>query len=130
MEEPMSLFKRRKTHNEIYDDKVVKYTINIDEDDYVAITEQCRKRKIARSVWFREAIKQKFHDKRTTSEMLRYALERKEAEEMPPLPSKVETAVPSGSARPHHDLHKFPGFIGGLNKNSFVLNMFRRELEE
>jgi hypothetical protein len=115
-------------HNVIYDDKVVKYTINIPVDTYAKITEICRKRRVHRSVWFREAIGTAFNMSHTTKELIDYEVMRRMGEiNVGDLPEKVE---PSSVRTSEHSFHKYPGFISGLQRNSFVYNLFRREAAE
>jgi hypothetical protein len=117
---------RNVNHNVIYDDKVVKYTINIPVDIYERITRICRERRIHRSVWFRDAISKAFNMTHTTKELIDYEIMRRMGEiNVGELPEKVTTS--SARTEPDHMLHKYPGFIGGLRKNSFVYNLFRRE---
>jgi hypothetical protein len=117
-------------HNVIYDDKVVKYTINIPIDTYAKITKICRERRIHRSVWFREAVGMAFNMTHTQKELIDYEIMRRmsmidQKVSLGDLPEKVTTS--SARTEPDHMMHKYPGFIGGLRKNSFVYNLFRRE---
>lgn len=112
-------------HNVIYDDKVVKYTINIPIDIYEKITKICRERRIHRSVWFRDAVSKAMNMTHTTKELIDYEIMRRMGEiKLGDLPEKVTTS----SARTEHTMHKYPGFISGLQKNPFVYNLFRREV--
>ena len=112
--------------NRIYDDTVVKYTINIPVDIYARITSICRERRIHRSVWFREAIGQAFNMTHTTKELIDYEIMRRMGEiNIGSLPEKVTTS--SARTETAHGARKYPGFIAGLRKNQFVYNLFRRE---
>ena len=113
-------------HNVIYDDKVVKYTINIPIDIYEKITKICRERRIHRSVWFRDAVNKSMNMTHTTKELIDYEIMRRMGEiNLGELPEKVTTS--SARTESAHDMHKYPGFVGGLKRNSFVYNLFRRE---
>jgi hypothetical protein len=113
-------------HNVIYDDKVVKYTINIPVDIYERITRICRERRIHRSVWFRDAVNKSLNMTHTTKELIDYEIMRRMGEiSLGDLPEKVTTS--SARTEADHMMHKYPGFISGLRKNSFVYNLFRRE---
>ena len=116
-------------HNVIYDDKVVKYTINIPVDIYERITRICRERRIHRSVWFRDAVNKTLNMAHTTKELIDYEIMRRMGEiNVGDLPEKVATS--SARTESYHNMHKFPGFLGGLRKNTFVYNLFRREGEQ
>lgn len=120
---------RKVNHNVIYDDKVVKYTINIPVDIYERITRICRERRIHRSVWFRDAVNKALNMAHTTKELIDYEIMRRMGEiNVGDLPEKVTTS--SARTEPDHMMHKFPGFMGGLRKNTFVYNLFRRETEQ
>jgi hypothetical protein len=129
------MFKTLEMHEEvrkvnpyvIYDDKVVKYTINIPVDIYERITRICRERRMHRSVWFRDAVNKSLNMTHTTKELIDYEIMRRMGEiNIGELPEKVTTS--SARTEPDHMMHKFPGFIGGLRRNPFVYNLFRREI--
>ena len=120
---------KKVNHNVIYDDKVVKYTINIPVDIYERITRICRERRIHRSVWFRDAVNKTLNMAHTTKELIDYEIMRRMGEiNVGDLPEKVTTS--SARTESDHNMHKFPGFLGGLRKNTFVYNLFRREGEQ
>ena len=116
-------------YNEIYDDKVVKFTINIPLDDYEKITRLCRERRIHRSVWVREAISRNFDLSHTTRELIQYELMRHTGEirQANHVPMVERCTTSSSRTEPDHGFHKFPGFVGGLLRNPFVLNKVRAE---
>ena len=118
---------KKVNYNVIYDDKVVKYTINIPVDIYEKITRICRERRIHRSVWFRDAVNKALNMSHTTKELIDYEIMRRMGEiKIGELPEKVTTS--SARTEHSHGMHKYPGFISGLQKNPFVYNLFRREI--
>lgn len=126
-------------YNEIYGDKVVKFTINIPLEDYEKITRLCRERRIHRSVWVREAIQRNFDLSHTTKELIQYELMRHtgqiRTENHIPLMEKCsdvpaeKCTTSSSRTEVDHGYHKYPGFIGGLLRNPFVLNKINQEKE-
>jgi hypothetical protein len=118
-------------HNEIYDCKVVKFTINIPIADYEKITKQCKERRIHRSVWVREAIQRNFTLSHSTRELIQYEIMRHTGEirQENHIPMVEKCTTSSARTQPDHGFHKFPGFIGGLMRNTFVMNKIRQEKE-
>lgn len=120
-------------YNEIYDCKVVKFTINIPLDDYERITKQCQERRIHRAVWVREAITRNFDLSHTTKELIQYEIMRHTGDiklQMPvPVAQHEECTTSSSRTEADHGYHRFPGFVGGLLRNPFVLNKVRHEKE-
>jgi hypothetical protein len=116
-------------YNEIYDSKVVKFTINIPLDDYEQITKQCKERRIHRAVWVREAITRNFDLSHTTKELIQYEIMRHAGDIKLQLPVKEPLTCTTSSSRTEADnvFHKFPGFVGGLLRNPFVLNKIRHQ---
>jgi hypothetical protein len=123
-------------YNQIYDSKVVKFTINIPVEDYEKITRLCMERRIHRSVWVREAIERNFDLSYTTKQLIQYEVMRHTGEIRQenhiPMVEKSMTAsekctTSSSRTEPDHEYHKYPGFIGGLLRNPFVMNKVRQE---
>jgi hypothetical protein len=131
-------------YNEIYDSKVVKFTINVPIEDYEKITRLCRDRRIHRSVWVREAITRNFDLSYTTKELIQYEIMRHTGEirqdnHIPLMEKYKEPAeqcnttpaekctTSSSRTEPDHGFHKFPGFVGGLLRNPFVMNKIEEE---
>jgi hypothetical protein len=105
----------------------VKYTVDIPFDTYTEITRICKERRIPRSIWFRDAINRAFHTSYTTKQLIDYEIMRRLGDFSPMKPPEKVT---TSSARTSHGFHKYPGFISGLQKNSFVYNLFRREIDD
>lgn len=123
-------------YNEIYDSKVVKFTINIPVEHYDKITRLCMERRIHRSVWVREAIERNFDLSYTTKQLIQYELMRHTGEirqenHIPKVEKFVEEpkecTTSSSRTEPDHGYHRYPGFIGGLLRNAFVMNKVRQE---
>ena len=92
--------------NIIYDDQIVKYTINIPIAMYSEITRKAHKRQLPRSVWIRHALDRAIVNERpmTMTELLRYE-DRGQIYQCPDPP------------------RRYHGFLGGLT-NGFKLNWF------
>ena len=102
-----------KDYNTIYDDWVVKYTINLPYELYGKNTQNARRKHLNRSVVIRACLDRAFTDEKpiTMRELVR---REKEATEIicvdPP--------------------RKYHGFTGGLRRKSFVAGWFRRRAEQ
>jgi hypothetical protein len=124
-------------YNEIYGDKVVKFTINVPLGDYERITRLCMERRIHRSVWVREAIVRNFDLSHTTRELIQYELMRhtgqiRQENHIPKMEKNAEMTAEkcttsSSRTEVDHGFHKFPGFVGGLLRNPFVMNKIQEE---
>lgn len=120
---------RRRKYNEIYDSQVVKFTINIPIETYTKITELCCKKRIHRAVWVREAIERAFDVSYTTKQMIQYEIMRHigEIRTENHIPMIEREPVSPSDEKPEKNYHKYPGFVGGLVRNSFVRDKVRKE---
>jgi hypothetical protein len=95
--------------NTIYDDTIVKYTINLPIDLYGRITGKSKRTHVGRSVLIRAILEDAFVDERPLS--MKQLIEREHrAQEI------VYIDPPK----------RYTGFVGGLMRNSFVYSWFRR----
>ena len=108
--------------NEIYEDTIIKYTLNIPMQQYAKISKATTKRSKyggRKSTFIREAIDEKLkrlypnESPVTIRELLQREKEGKICE-----PERV-----------YEPPHRFLGFIGGLLRSPFKLNWFRKKLE-
>jgi hypothetical protein len=124
------LFPRKKNPNHISSLDYHKTTIDIPVDIYSKVLADCMKQHPPKCVkdWVIEAIAWRFNTHFTTKQLIDFEIGRRlasfEAEDLPP---KV---IPTGSVRPEaNPMHRYPGFVAGLLKDSFRFNKFRREVE-
>ena len=102
-----------KDYNTIYDDGVVKYTINIPHELYSKITQNARRQHLNRSVVIRACLDRAFVNERPMT-MAQLLKREKESTEI------IYVDPP----------HRYHGFTGGLRRNSFVAGWFRRRAEQ
>ena len=102
-----------KEYNTIYDDTVVKYTINIPHELYGKITKNAKRQHLNRSVVIRAILEKAFVDE-TPVTMAQLLRREKEATEI------IYVDPP----------RKYHGFTGGLYRDSFVAGWFKRRAEQ
>ena len=103
-------------YNEIADDLVIKYTINIPIQDFAKIakiTKRGTPYNGRKSPWIRQAIVEK--------------LAKVKFKERPVTETELRRIMAEGKVTETRKLKRYPGFIGGLSRNSFRLVWLRRK---
>lgn len=104
-------------YNKIYDDTVIKYTLNVPIEAMAKIIEITgKKTKYAgrKSVWFREAVFEK--------------LAHTKIKEKPATLTQLRTMFSEGKV--YESPKRYSGFMAGLLRNPFRLRNFRRKQRE
>jgi len=99
--------------NEIYDDTIIKYTLNIPKEWMAKISHKTRKGT-------------KYNGHKST--YLREIIERDLVQEKPISKRKLRYLEKKDQAEVYEPPRRFEGFLGGLLRNSFCFSWFRKKM--
>lgn len=118
-------------YNVIYDDRVVKVSLNIPIPIHDKLVDYCLSRRPAptKSSVLIEALIRFFNTSYTAKQLIDYEIMRRLGEiNLGELPARIDNSETEKKER-QYDFHGYPGFYADLESDPFRLNKFRREKE-